>query len=162
MDKVKLFAAIVVIVGVAGLAFAQTQFRGDMNLTEPASGSNQYQVGGEDIIKCMQFPVIDSLSADAEVLGVVTLPRKITVKQIDVWANSAFVGPGADSAVNVIFRSTSTSATGYLDSNATYQSTNMTDVPFAAGLACTLHVTDGGGTCTGAIGGLITVWYTDD
>ena len=67
------------------LAYAQTVYRGDMNLIDNAAGTSQFQVGGEDIIKALTFPIIDSLAENTSVIAVFTLPRAILVKHRWWW-----------------------------------------------------------------------------
>lgn len=145
----------------AGFAFAQSQWRGDINLVDNSLGTSQYQVGGIDIVKSMHFELLDSLASNATVLAVLTLPRPILVQQIDIYTPDKFLGPDGDSAATVYIRNGSTEAVGTLDSGGTYSSTNMTDVAFSA-VVCTVGTTDGGGTCTGGEDGYITIWYTDN
>lgn len=138
----------------AGFAYAQTVFRGDLNLIDDPVGTSNYQVGGVDVYQSMTFWQ-DSLGGDATV-AVFIPPRNITVVQMDVYTSSSM----ATDSATISILSTANTFVGYVATSASFgTSTNSsTPVTFPANVACSVTVLDQTNG-TGGFDANITIWY---
>ncbi len=141
----------------AGFAFAQTVFRGDLNLIDDPNGTSQFQVGGVDVYQSMTF-YVDSLSADITV-AVFTPPRNIRVVQMDLYTSTDM----ATDTSTVSILSTGNTFLGYLPTGDSYSTNNNSSTPvtFPANVACSLTVLDQT-SATGGFHANITIWYIAD
>ena len=138
----------------AGFAYAQTVFRGDLNLIDDPVGTSNYQVGGVDVFQSMTF-YFDSLGGDDDI-AVFTPPRDISVRQIDIYTTTAM----ATDSATISVLSTANTFVAYLATSASYGTgtNSSTPVTFPANVACTVTVLDQTNG-TGGFHANITIWY---